>query len=233
MDTHKFALFKNILDLDGSATIHSVVDGAQIEHLKAEIESLRKLASNAGLRNLLSDSDEVRNFASHGVMHQIASQLLAGSPLPVRAIFFDKTPESNWYVTWHQDLTIPVREKVELDGFGSWSVKNGVPHCQPPTAVLEAMVALRLHLDDCGESNGPIKFITGSHRFGILNQDDIARLRDQNNPEIGLAKTGDVIAMKPLVLHSSSVAESAEHRRVLHLEYALYDLPSPLEWGQA
>ncbi len=56
-----------------------------------------------------------------------------------KAIFFDKTPEANWYVTWHQDTVIQVTEKIETEGFSGWTrklndygkYKNDVPkpHC--------------------------------------------------------------------------------------------------------
>jgi ectoine hydroxylase-related dioxygenase (phytanoyl-CoA dioxygenase family) len=83
--------------------------------------------------------------------------------MPVRAIFFDKSSGSNWLVPWHQDLTIAVASKCEAPGFGPWSVKDGIPHVQPPDELLKQMIALRLHLDDCDASNGALRVIPGSH----------------------------------------------------------------------
>jgi hypothetical protein len=78
---------------------------------------------------------------------------LADRCFPVRAIYFDKTPDSNWNVAWHQNLTIAVRERRDAAGFGPWSVKAGVPHVQPPVELLEHLVAVRLHLDPCVRSS--------------------------------------------------------------------------------
>ena len=187
----------------------------------------------AGQRNLLNRLPGVNALAAHGDPHKIACQILAGLARPVRAILFDKTPQANWYVTWHQDLTIPVKKKADTDGFTSWSVKEDIVHVQPPAEVLEHMVSLRLHLDDCGAGNGPIKFLAGSHREGILDVPQIAGLREKVPESVCTAARGDIIAMRPLILHASSQATSPARRRVLHLEYTTAELPAGLEWAQA
>ena len=60
---------------------------------------------------------------------------LPGEPVPVRGIYFDKRPGTNWLVAWHQDLTLALKERSEVPGWGPWSVKDGVPHVQPPVDV--------------------------------------------------------------------------------------------------
>jgi hypothetical protein len=150
----------------------------------------------------------------------------------VRAIFFDKTPDSNWYVTWHQDLTIAVKERVDLPGFGPWSVKDAIPHVQPPVSTLNEMISLRLHLDSCSELSGAIKFIPGSHKEGALDTEQIAEWRTRISAVCCPATRGEVICMRPLILHSSSRAIEPVHRRVLHIEYAACSLPSGLEWSE-
>jgi hypothetical protein len=74
----------------------------------------------------------------------------------VRGIYFDKHKEANWKVAWHQDLTIAVHERADIDGYGSWSMKAGIPHVQPPVFVLQSMLTLRLHMDHTDESNGAL-----------------------------------------------------------------------------
>ena len=155
---------------------------------------------------------------------------LAAAAFPVRVIFFDKVDGANWGVPWHQDLAIPVSEKVDAPGFSGWSVKEGVPHVLPPVDVLARMVTLRIHLDDCGEDNGPLRVVPGSHRFGKFSETDIARVRGETPEVICLASRGSVLAMRPLLLHASSAAQRPGHRRVLHIEYAAHPLPSGLRW---
>ncbi len=218
---------------DGFIVFKSVVPPEQIEMLISAIESARQEVESPGLRNLLNRSAAVKIFASSSVSFKIAEQILGATPVPVRAILFDKTPAANWYVTWHQDLSIPVTNKVDVTGYGPWSTKDGILHVQPPAEILERMVSLRIHLDECSDNNGAIKFIAGSHLGGILDPEHTAQWRDHHDAVVCPARRGDIIAMRPLVLHSSSMSEAPDHRRVLHLEYASADLPAGMEWAEA
>lgn len=218
---------------DGYALLPSIVPGAELDRLTDAIEESRQSQLLPGLRNLLSRCEVVRSFADSGIVNSIARALLKTDVRPVRAILFDKTPDSNWYVTWHQDLTIPVKARIDIDGYGPWSVKEGVVHVRPPASILAQMVSLRIHLDDCTEENGAIKFIASSQDAGILEADDIAYWRGSHVQTVCPAGRGDIIAMRPLILHSSSVSESPVHRRVLHIEYAGAVLPASLEWAEA
>jgi ectoine hydroxylase-related dioxygenase (phytanoyl-CoA dioxygenase family) len=220
-------------DRDGFACLKAVVPDEQIEHLANVVEEARRNQIAPGLRNLLTRCSSVKSFATSGIAMQIAKAILGYTPVAVRSILFDKTPSTNWYVTWHQDVSIPVKNKVELEGFGPWSVKEDVLHVQPPAAILEKMVSLRIHLDECSEDNGAIKFISGSHLAGVLDAPDLVRWRGNNEVIICPAQRGDIIAMRPLILHSSSASKAPEHRRVLHIEYAGVELPAELEWAEA
>lgn len=152
---------------------------------------------------------------------------------PVRAIYFDKTPESNWMVAWHQDLTLAVLTKIEVPGFGPWSIKDGVAHVQPPAHLLEEMLTVRLHLDDCDQSNGALRVIPGSHRSGRLSAEAIEKLRSEEPALSCCVAAGDALLMRPLLLHSSGRSQTSSHRRVVHIEYASFALPRGLEWYSA
>ena len=133
---------------------------------------------------------------------------------------------------WHQDRAIAVAKRQELPGWGPWTVKAGVVHVLPPAAVLEKMITVRLHLDDCDENNGPLRVLPGSHRHGILSAEQLAALRKQV-PEVAcLLPCGGALVMSPLLLHASSPAQSPLHRRVLHIEFAPENLlPEGLAWA--
>jgi len=146
-----------------------------------------------------------------------------------RSILFDKTPEENWPVAWHQDLTIALRGQADVPGYGPWSIKEGAPHVQPPTALLENMVTLRIHLDDTPAGNGALAVIPGSHLHGRTPANGVAA-RVQG-PVICECRTGDVLMMSPLILHSSKRAVAPRRRRIVHFEYARQgDLAENLEW---
>jgi ectoine hydroxylase-related dioxygenase (phytanoyl-CoA dioxygenase family) len=148
----------------------------------------------------------------------------------VRAIFFDKNPEANWSVPWHQDLAIAVEKQIETPGFTGWSVKDGTLHVHPPEEVLANMITMRLHLDDCDAGNGALKVIASSHLAGKIPSNEISRWAGEKEQTVCEVSKGGVLLMRPLLLHSSSPAESPRHRRVLHIEYATQELPNGLKW---
>lgn len=150
----------------------------------------------------------------------------------VNGLFFDKTPDANWKVAWHQDLAISVKERMDVSGFGPWTLKAGVHHVQPPPAILECMLALRIHLDDTNEANGALKVIPGSHKLGRLTAVEISLISHETAPVLCEAARGSVLAMRPLLLHASSAGSSPNRRRVIHLEFANCALPGSLAWNQ-
>ena len=184
-----------------------------------------------GVRNLLESVPAVRALAVAAEVRAIPEAILGSSCFAVRAILFDKTPAANWKVIWHQDLTIAVRARAELPGFGPWSEKDGVVHVQPPAALLERMLAVRVHLDACGPENGPVRVLEGSHTEGRLSSARVDEWRARSTPVNCLAKRGAILAFRPLILHASSPARIPAHRRVLHFEFAIDPLPDPLEWN--
>ena len=172
----------------------------------------------------------VAKLASSDAIKEILGARSGRGAFPVRALFFDKTPGANWSVAWHQDLSIAVAEKIETTGFGGWSVKEGVTHVQPPREILEGMITLRLHLDDCNADNGALKVIPGSHRHGKLDATETARWTREQPVIMCEVPRGGALLMRPLILHSSSPAKNPSHRRVLHIEYATGALPNGLQW---
>ena len=195
--------------------------------------ALSELAVSPGYRNLMRRVPAIASLANSPKTRCLLGCLREGRYFPVRSIIFDKTPDANWLVPWHQDMSIAVANKREVQGYGPWSIKDGVPHVQPPLDVLDAMVTLRFHLDGCDESNGTLRVIPGSHRLGRMGAGDIAKARREIGEVAVSVRAGDVLMMRPLLLHASSEARVAGHRRVIHLEYASSPLPCGLEWAEA
>jgi ectoine hydroxylase-related dioxygenase (phytanoyl-CoA dioxygenase family) len=138
-------------------------------------------------------------------------------------------PGANWALGWHQDSVIAVAGQRDVSGFLAWGQKAGVWQVQPPPEILAAMVAVRIHLDECGPENGPLRVIPGSHRHGWLDN-EIGRWKREVEAVSCLASAGGAVVMCPLILHASSKAISPSHRRVIHIEYASEELPGGLEW---
>jgi ectoine hydroxylase-related dioxygenase (phytanoyl-CoA dioxygenase family) len=102
---------------------------------------------------------------------------------------------------------------------------------QPPDSVLANMLALRLHLDDCGEHDGALVVVPGSHTQGKQTTEQAIASREQQGQILCTAARGDIIAMRPLTLHASSKSVGISQRRVLHFLFGPRSLPFGLEWA--
>jgi ectoine hydroxylase-related dioxygenase (phytanoyl-CoA dioxygenase family) len=221
----------------GFAILHPVLTDGTVEAL---LSDLRQIEQGKGVsqreevyavRNVLELLPLVRKVANSEPMRRLVEPILGPEPFPVRGIFFDKPPGANWKVPWHQDRTIAVKEQLQVPGFGPWSRKAGVLHVQPPAALLQRMLAIRLHLDDCGEENAPLWVIPGSHRSGKLSAAQIEAWRSCGAEVACVVPAGGALVMRPLLLHASSASRAAGHRRVVHLEFAAEPLPGGLLWA--
>jgi hypothetical protein len=231
------ALAARDLEARGFAIVPGVVEAGKVAALAHAIDKagegpavLRREGALYGMRDALRGVPDIRDLAQSEALLGLVRPVLGPGAFAVRALLFDRTPEANWGVPWHQDLTIAVRHRGDAPGFGPWTVKAGIPHVRPPVAVLERMVTLRVHLDDCEAGQGPLRVLPGSHRDGILGAEATRRLLERNRPVSCLVGRGGVVVIRPLLLHASSPAESPRRRRVVHLEYAADPLPEGLDW---
>jgi len=221
------------VDEAGFAIVPGILAAQAMDNVTAAMErALIKSGQSAyGMRHLLETVPEVQQVAADPMVRCIVESVLGPKAFVVRSIFFDKTPEKNWKVAWHQDLTIAVRKRIEVAGFTAWSVKNGAVHVQPPVSVLKRMVTIRLHLDDCGSDNGALQVVPKSHNAGRLSARQISEWRARAQQIPCIVPRGGALLMRPLLLHASSSAKTPSHRRVVHLEFACDSLPRGLEWA--
>ena len=175
--------------------------------------------SRAGARHLMS-IPAIEAAAKDERLLRIARRALGDGAVPFWATLFDKSATANWFVVWHQDTALPLESRNDSTEWGPWSLKAGVLYAHAPAWALSRVLALRISLDASTSENGPLRVIPGSHLAGVLSDDEILGLaRTHENIEV-LVPRGGVLAMRPLLVHSSSKARSGEPRRVLHLEYA-------------
>lgn len=222
-DQMQNAGLKRQIENDGFAVVPACLDEATIEGLCKEFNDSRYPE-----RNLLS-IPSVQALAKSRAVRDIMETVLGPQCFAIRGIFFNKTRSSNWKVVWHQDVTIAVRERRDYDGFGPWTVKAGVVHVQPPAEVMAGILAIRLHLDESGIDNGPLRVIPGSHREGRLSAERISRREKDDSVTCTVPRRGALL-MRPLLLHASSACEAPKSRRIIHLEFAAAELPHGLNW---
>ncbi len=225
------------VDQDGYAVVNHVLADETVGDLLQAVseiplsDEVRRRRNIFGIRNLLKVCPAVRDLASRDELGRWVTPVLGVDAFAVRAVYFDKVPDANWALGWHQDRVISVAERRDVPHFRAWSRKAGVWQVQPPPDVLAGMLAIRVHLDDCDASNGPLRVLPGSHCYGWLG-DELDHWKQRVAETVCVVPRGGIVAMRPLLLHASSASLSARHRRVIHIEYACADLPGGLEWNQ-
>ena len=204
---------------DGAQLFRSALDRDQLNLLEALLCHLPH--DHAGLR-LRAVEGLAPLLKSTGQIGRCAASVLGGNCRPVRAILFDKTPGTNWALGWHQDRTIAVKQRVAVDGFVSWSVKDGMLHVEPPFEILSDMVTLRVHIDAVPAHHISTALIApGSHKLGRVAAGDVREVVRHCGSVACLAEAGDIWLYATPILHASEVAVAPAHRRVLQVDFSL------------
>jgi ectoine hydroxylase-related dioxygenase (phytanoyl-CoA dioxygenase family) len=225
LGTKGFAVVGNVLDAsalaDADAILRTVLESS---------DTGRRTGAAYGVRQLLEAAPALRDWVATKTIRELVEPIAGPSAQIVRAIYFDKTPDANWKVAWHQDLTIAVRELREVAGFTNWTMKGCVAHAQPPASILENILTVRIHLDQTDETNGALRVIAGSHRDGRLGPEAIEQWKAAGSAVLCRVPAGGTLLMRPLLLHASSPGTQPARRRVIHLEFSTEKLPGGLEW---
>jgi Phytanoyl-CoA dioxygenase (PhyH) len=217
----------------GYQIFSAVFTAADMRDVIVQLTSAPFDRTKAGARHLLG-VPVVREVADDPRLVRLARRFVGSSATPFRATLFDKSPEANWFVAWHQDTALPLVRQVQAEEWGPWSTKAGVLYAHAPAWALEQVVALRVSLDDSSATNGPLRVLPNTHRLGVLTDAQIDVLADERAVVDCVAASGSVVAMRPLTVHASSKATVRQPRRVLHLEYAAArDLGSGIELAVA
>lgn len=205
--------------LSGFDVVPAVLDRSELAGIVETlgVETLDR--SRAGARHLMRHPIVVR-LAHDRRLLSIARGFLGAEPIPFRVTLFDKSPQNNWLVVWHQDTALPLKQRHDVPGWGPWSVNAGIAYAHAPASALERVIALRLHIDDSYADNGPLRVLPDTHMLGVLTDEEIGRV-SRDVPAIDcVVPAGGIVAMRPLLVHSSSKSETDLPRRVLHIEYA-------------
>lgn len=216
------------LETDGFAVLPVLLESAEIDRIA--VAMARRPA--AGARELLAEpwcAELARRMQSD---HRLAGAIPA-THRPVQCTAFEKSVGYNWLVAVHQDVAIPVAARVGDAALRGWSNKGGTWFVQPPAHVLQQLVALRLHLDDCGPDDGPLRVVPASHVEGLLDDAAAIARRDARGTVACPVPRGGAMLMRPLLLHASSKATGASRRRVLHFVFGPPRLPHGLAWASA
>jgi len=201
-----------------------------IDQIGKENDNFRKSTELFAVRQFLKEVPQIKDLIINKEFKLMVNRLLGPNNFILKSIYFDKPERSNWFVGYHQDLTISVDRKMNLENYGPWTIKNNQFSVQPPIEFLENITTFRIHLDPTDKDNGALKVIPGSHQKKIIRTESSEFKNDKELIcEIGL---GGIMLMKPLILHGSNRTKNGKRRRVIHIEIANLELPNPLNWSE-
>lgn len=223
--------------MNGFAVIEKIYTQEEVTEILQQINqanfnkvTFRKSIDLFAIRQFLKEVPEAIDTIFNSNLKSILVQLFGKEYFAVKSIYFDKPHTSNWFVSYHQDLTISVDKKLRLHGYNNWTLKHGQFAVQPPLDILENILTIRIHLDDTDEDNGALKVIPGSQVKGIYRPETIDWT---NEAEVSCnVSVGGVMLMKPLLLHSSARTMNKKQRRVIHIEFSNIELPIQLNWAE-
>lgn len=217
------------LPQQGFAIVPAVYSAEEIASISDIIASEHPDEVLFGMRRFLQRTPELATSLFNPSLKSILHEMLPGC-FCIQSIYFDKPPESNGFVPWHQDRIIFVKEKTETYGFKNWTQKENEYGVQPPAEYLGNIVTVRIHLDDADADNGALKVIPYSHSEGFMRTASVSF--SDSDATVCTVKAGAVMLMKPLLFHSSTRSATVQQRRVVHLEFCNLQLPQGMEWSQ-
>jgi hypothetical protein len=197
----------------------AVFSASECEELLDNLPLASFHRGRAESRHLMSHP-EVRRVASDPRMLRIASFSLGSDALPYRATLFDKSGAANWSVVWHQDTALPLQSQfVCMDGGHgqkkreSFTDTHRPGHFRASWRYDSTSTRQLLKMVHCA-------VLRGTHAFGVMSDGDVFAMA-RSRPHVDcIVGRGGVMAMYPLLVHSSRKARSDSPRRVLHIEYA-------------
>lgn len=227
---------KEVTDL-GFSIINNVYSKSEVQSICDFINNLdtsnpifRKTDDLFAIRQFIKEFPEIKALLFNKKLENIIETFGGENCFVVKSIYFDKPEKSNWFVSYHQDLTISVDKKINTEGFGPWTVKQNQFAVQPPLEILENIFTIRIHLDDTDENNGALKIVEKSHSKSIYRPETINW--DNEKETICNVESGGIMLMKPLLLHGSNRTLNNKKRRVIHIEFSNKELPINLNWSE-
>ncbi|RWW96629.1 phytanoyl-CoA dioxygenase family protein [Flavobacterium cerinum] len=228
---------KQEIEKNGFSIIENIYTDIEIQQLTDIIDNtdtsgatFRKSTNLFAIRQFLKEMPEISHLLFNNSLKQLIKEVFGEDYFAVKSIYFDKPGESNWFVAYHQDLTISVNTKVEIEGFGPWTTKQNQFAVQPPLELLENIFTIRIHLDETNKDNGALRVISQSHNKKIYRAETIDwSIETEITCEV---PKGGIMFMKPLLLHSSGKTINNNRRRVIHIEFSNKRLPDGLQWAE-
>lgn len=233
MRNSDFRIAIKALEQNGYAILKDIYRPEKIQLIKQYLlDTLSKSRNNPafGVRNILKKSPELWPKLYNDNLKKLLTLAFPESFRLTKSIYFDKPAGANWFVPWHQDISIHVERKQQVFGYTNWTLKNGICGVHPPLKILQQTLTLRIHLDNTDKENGALQVLPGSHQKGIIRKEK--EPLDFKKAILAKVKSGSLMLMSPLTMHASKRVTTQRDRRIIHLEFCDQELAHPLKWGE-
>lgn len=233
----ELGLYKDELSEHGFSVINSVYTSEEINEISTLLAGLntektifRKSDDLFAIRQFIKEIPSVKPLIFTEKLNKIIESVGGRNYFVIKSIYFDKPEKSNWFVSYHQDLTISVNEKKQLPNFINWTKKHNQYAVQPTSEILENIFTIRIHLDDTTSENGALKVLDKSHKKSIFRSENLDFTQERE--VFCEVQSGGIMLMKPLLFHGSNKTTNDKNRRVIHIEFSNKMLPQDLNWSE-
>ena len=230
-------LQSNLFSQNGHLTLPAIYSPLEIDAIVQCIDSFSVNESDEArskdlhaIRCVLKEIPELNVLVFTAKLKSVIDTFAARNSFLTKSIYFDKPPGSNWFVAWHQDISISVAARHDTPGYAHWTHKQGIVGVVPPIDILQNTLTVRIHLDDTDANTGALRVVEGSHLEGIVRKE--AQPWEAEREIVCAVPAGGVMLMRPLTLHASRRAAAGARRRVIHLEFCNLELADGLLWAE-
>ncbi len=127
-------LHKNELQYNGFSITERIFSKSELNQM---VLALGENGKSFAVRQLVEKCPEILNLIfQNKVFKELYNDLCGMEYFLTKAIFFNKPKMSNWFVSYHQDLSISVKNKSNEEGFENWTLKNNQLGVIPPNKFL-------------------------------------------------------------------------------------------------
>src|SRR3984957_1305530 len=99
-----------VIEEQGFGVLPEVLLPCETRRLIDDLDQSPLRRSKAGVRHALRHPS-VAALAREPRLLNIAREVLGAEARPFCATLFDKSPQANWLVVWHQDTALPLRNR--------------------------------------------------------------------------------------------------------------------------
>lgn len=119
VDAFGFSIINNLYTDSERNAIINIIESADTSG-----DTFRKSANLFAIRQFLKEIPQAASLIFNDKLNAVIQNIFGTDYFAIKSIYFDKPGASNWFVAYHQDLTISVKDKIETPGYGPWTVKQ-------------------------------------------------------------------------------------------------------------